>query len=323
VPWKFGWIWIIGLLVVGSAPPAIADSGRLVEFPVPTPASRPYQITAGPDGNLWFTESDAGAIGRITPDGVITEFRIRKASGPYGITVGPDGNIWFAERYANLIAKFDPVAEELLAEYTVPTANSQPWDIAPGPDGNLWFTEEDVDQIGRITTDGDIEEFPSGTCCFPTEITAGADGNLWFTEELGSAVVRMTTSGDVTVFTAPTAQLLYGIALGPDGNVWFTALAGDRKVGKVTPSGRIREFAVPAQFTGIAGITAGPDGNLWLSENDAGMIIGMTPSGRKVGRIADGSYPIGITAGPDGNIWIAESQSNAIGRLRIDPVRSG
>ena len=30
-------------------------------------------IAAGPDGNLWFTESDIsnGAIGRITPDGQI------------------------------------------------------------------------------------------------------------------------------------------------------------------------------------------------------------------------------------------------------------
>src|SRR5690242_12956985 len=74
-------------------------------FSVPTPASRPYQIVSGPDGNLWFTESDAGKIGRITTSGSITEFKVHAGSGPYGITVGPDGNIWFTERFNNAIAK--------------------------------------------------------------------------------------------------------------------------------------------------------------------------------------------------------------------------
>ena len=32
-------------------------------------------ITAGPDGNVWFSESEAGQIGRIAPDGTVTEFR--------------------------------------------------------------------------------------------------------------------------------------------------------------------------------------------------------------------------------------------------------
>ena len=33
----------------------------------------PSGITAGPDGNLWFTEA-AATIGRITPAGTVTEF---------------------------------------------------------------------------------------------------------------------------------------------------------------------------------------------------------------------------------------------------------
>ena len=34
----------------------------------------PFEITAGPDGNLWFTENVGNRIGRITPAGVVTEF---------------------------------------------------------------------------------------------------------------------------------------------------------------------------------------------------------------------------------------------------------
>ena len=41
----------------------------------------------------------SGAIGRITPEGVVTEFTggIAPASGLRGITAGPDGNLWFTD----------------------------------------------------------------------------------------------------------------------------------------------------------------------------------------------------------------------------------
>ena len=57
------------------------------------------RITAGPDGNLWFTEPTRGQIGEINPaTHAITEFPILYAkSYPVGITAGPDGNLWFAD----------------------------------------------------------------------------------------------------------------------------------------------------------------------------------------------------------------------------------
>jgi virginiamycin B lyase len=316
---------LVGVLCL-SAMPGVAEGSsttarpqgalKVEEFPVPTPASRPYQIVTGPDGNLWFTESDVGKIGRITPSGQITEYPIRAGGGPYGITVGPDGNLWFTERYANLIAKFS-TAGQLLAEYTVPTANAQPWGITAGPDGALWFTEEDVDQIGRITVNGQITEFFTQNCCFPTFITTGSDGRLWFTEELPGQIGAMSTNGDVEYFTPPTAQLLYGITTVSNGEVWWTALAGDNKIGKVEMNGQITEFSIPSDNTGIAGVTEGADGKIWFTQNDVGRVGVMRPGGGLIFLVEDGSYPIGITTGPDGNIWIAESQSNAIGRLMI------
>jgi hypothetical protein len=64
-----------------------------------TAGAQPYGITAGPDGNPWFTENGISRIGRITPLGVVTEFStgIRAFAGPSGITAGPDGNLWFTE----------------------------------------------------------------------------------------------------------------------------------------------------------------------------------------------------------------------------------
>ena len=45
---------------------------------------------------MWFTERLASAIGRITPDGTITEYKLPTfTSYPGGIAAGPDGNLWF------------------------------------------------------------------------------------------------------------------------------------------------------------------------------------------------------------------------------------
>ena len=51
-----------------SSGTAWAKVGRINEFPIPTLASNSIAITAGPDGNLWFTEFHANQIGRITPN---------------------------------------------------------------------------------------------------------------------------------------------------------------------------------------------------------------------------------------------------------------
>ena len=101
----------------------ITPSGTITEFtaglhPGGDPnGSVPLAITAGPDGNLWFTDKDsarqgglAGAIGRITPSGQITEFfdgSLDSLSSLYSasITAGPDGNLWFTSA-DRLIVRF-------------------------------------------------------------------------------------------------------------------------------------------------------------------------------------------------------------------------
>ncbi len=67
-------------------------SGPLeIPYAVGCPASGdPYSIAAGPDGNLWFTESMANKIGRIAPaTGAITEFPTVAGASPGGIARGP------------------------------------------------------------------------------------------------------------------------------------------------------------------------------------------------------------------------------------------
>jgi serine/threonine protein kinase/streptogramin lyase len=83
--------------LIGSKIGRITPSGTVTEFSVPTALSDPQGITAGPDGNLWFTENFANQIGRIATSGTITEFPVSLNGSPTEITAGPDGNLWFTD----------------------------------------------------------------------------------------------------------------------------------------------------------------------------------------------------------------------------------
>jgi streptogramin lyase len=295
--------------------------GSFAEFSIPTTNSEPYQIAAGPDGNLWFGEYSGGAnkIGRITPGGVITEFPIPSGiSHPLGIAAGPDGNVWFAEYGAHKIGRITPAG--VITEFQIAAGIIGPYGIAAGPDGNLWFTENSgfANKIGRITPAGVVTEFSIPTAnSGPSGIAAGPDGNLWFTESSANKIGRITTAGVIAEFPIPTAGSgPSGIAAGPDSNLWFTEYQAG-KIGRITPAGVITEFSIPTFLSNPMGIVAGPDGNLWFAERYTNKIGRITTAGvfTEFPIPTSGGYPEGIASGPDGNLWFTESLSNKIGRI--------
>ena len=226
-----------------NTPSSPRQSAQITSYKMPTPKSMPFDITAGPDGELWLTEGGANKIAKVTtyvakvtPSGVITEYPLPEDAQPWGITAGPDGNVWFsnASTIKPGVAKVTPAG--VITEYSSPDVFSAQ-NITTGPDGNLWFTESCFGsfygcpvQVIKVTTSGIFTtytipktELPSG---YPTNITSGPDGNLWLTMSLGDNVTRLTTSGAFTGFTLPGFpppgfDVGLGIASGPDGDVWF------------------------------------------------------------------------------------------------------
>ncbi len=301
------------------------QAGVVNEFATPTASSGPSGITYGPDGNVWFVETNIGKIARIAPDGTMTEFALPSSgSRPLGITTGPDGNLWFTEFNANKIGMISPDGSTIM-EFPLPTLNSGPEGIVAGPDGNLWFTEYSAGQIGMISPDGStIMEFALPTSgSGPMEITVGPDGNLWFTEFLADQIGMISTDGSIlNEFALPTPNSgPMGIAAGSDGNLWFTEFNANQ-VGSISPDGStIIESAIGTVDSGPQGIVAAPDGNLWFTEANANQSGQITPSAGTVGGFnefpipAAGSVPVGITADASDNIWFTESQAGAIGEL--------
>jgi virginiamycin B lyase len=300
---------------------------------------QPTDITAGPDGNLWFTKHSGNWIGRITPAGVVTEFTAGSGcqQGKYpvpvhpgSITAGPDGNLWFTENVCARVGRMTP--QGVVTEFSAGITGLL-LDITAGPDGNVWFTEGD--RIGQITPAGVVTEFSADALV--GRITAGPDGNLWFIESVQSigapkvnGIGRITPAGVVTEFSdgITDGASATSITAGPDGNLWFTesvpsspwpALVG--RIGRITPAGVVTEFS--DGITGVPlNIAAGPDGNLWFTEGFSYQIGRITPAGVVTEFWTGAFFADGITAGPDGNLWVTDSPDNLIGRIEIDSTGS-
>ena len=318
--------------IVGPAStPASADTGEITTFTYPAETvTNPSGITAGPDGNLWVTLG-AGfggcceAIGRLTPDGVVTRFS--DPDGYWGglgtIAVGPDANLWFTYDGNPAIGRVTTAGT--ITEFTgLPGSGLG---IASGADGNLWFTVNGDDRIGRITTAGSITYYddPAGHIDYPKHIVTGGDGNVWFTSVRNNRIGRITPAGEITTFADPAGQIsaLSGITAGPDGNVWFTS-AGNSRIGRITPAGEITTFTDPAgnvQYP--AGITAGPDGNVWFTSGaSVGRVGRITPAG-EITTFSDlggnVQWPANIAAGPDGMLWFTGYVNFNHRIWRVDP----
>jgi virginiamycin B lyase len=75
----------------------ITTDGQVQQFSRDlAPDAFPEGIVTGADGNLWFTEVGRSAIGRIRPDGRITNYFMFKRA-PQDIASGADRALWFTD----------------------------------------------------------------------------------------------------------------------------------------------------------------------------------------------------------------------------------
>ena len=117
---------------------ASAQAATVTEFSdgITLPAS-PVEIAAGPDGNLWFTEVDGDAIGRITPSGRRHGVRRRhraaaaSRSGSRPVPTATCGSP-STTRAASAASRPAGVVTEFSAGIT---PGSSPRSIVTGPDG--------------------------------------------------------------------------------------------------------------------------------------------------------------------------------------------
>ena len=296
----------------------LSSISSISEFAVPSVGAG-QSIASGPDGNVWFVEPGANAIGMINPTThAVSSFAVPTPSaGLDGITAGPDGNLWFTEFVGHKIGMINPTTHAI-SEFSLPTPAGpypyHPYSITTGPDGNLWFTLSGLGPrgIGEINPSTHaISVFPVSTTQTLWGITAGPDGNVWFAMQ-AQEVGRINPTTHVISFF-PTLLGQYGIAAGPDGNIWFAEDYSSYQIGDINPT----TFATNGFATSGApyGITGGPDGNVWFADED-GRIGQINPTTDVITEYTipyTGASPYGITTGPDGNLWFTDAGTSSIG----------
>ena len=162
-------------------------------------------IAAGPDGNVWFAERSAdgmtSTIGRVTPAGVITEYKTTPVQGSIAaLTAGADGHVWFVKdgNGGPAVGRIDTVTGAVTTFMTgLNGAFTLFGGIALGGDGNVWFTSYYDGLIGRVTPAGTITEFPGvAPNAQLNAITAGpqiaGSNTLWVTDPTNKSIAKLT-----------------------------------------------------------------------------------------------------------------------------------
>jgi streptogramin lyase len=234
-------LWFVSYDSLGN--PAISQittHGSIKNFPIPLGVFV-IALTWGADNNEWFADNGRDAVGKMTPSGRLTEYRLPDAAThlPVGITRGPDGNAWF----------------EATAFYG----------------GSL--------EVGNVTPGGKITEYPLPQSCTQTtdSIVLGADGNLWISANCsGYAMLSVTTSGATTVY--PVAHPMYEMSLGFDQQLWgsFQKYITEFNTATHVQAAPIRTPIINGHQTMPWALAASARSDMWLTANTSN---GTTGSG--------------------------------------------
>jgi poly(3-hydroxybutyrate) depolymerase len=293
-------------------------------FRLPEPGAEPFDIVAGPDGSMWFTEFAADKIGRISRSGTITQFTVPTAgAGPYQIAAGAHGTMWFTEYNTTKIGRVSPSGH--IAEFQIPRPSYGGTAIIGSGTGPV-FAADPAGFIDVISPRGAVRRIKVPSALgLPFGITRLTDGTLWLSEltgyyEYSRHLLSFPAGSGTPSHTLTLADRLSNVvalAAGPGTTAWFADFgAGD--IGKVSGNGRVSLFATEPPLGGLSDIAAGPGGAMWFAEQDG--IVGRVSVGGHVTELALGSPDSdidGIAPGRGKSVWVTETGSDAVVEITL------
>ncbi len=290
----------------------ISPRGEVTEFPLP---SRPESelgvssIVSGGDGYLYFTETAANRIGRISTGGYFEDSPLpRPGSRPMALALAADGTLWASEEGIDSVVRLDNTSG-IATEYKL-APGARPSGIAAA-DGLIWVSQPGTGTIGRVNPGNPTASFPLlDRHSLPGAMVPGPTGKIWFAEGKGPQIGRVTASTSLQVRyvqqSVPGNGGTSSIVYGPRGDFWFTV--GNR-IGSISPSSDVTD---PACVAGgcdlsVTALAVGPEGELWYATpNTIGRFDPPRPRGeiaRRGGRLAGRfvSFQIGCRSGVAGD----------------------
>ncbi|MFZ2223645.1 MAG: hypothetical protein WAV26_03040 [Candidatus Deferrimicrobium sp.] len=273
---------LLGLALAAGAVRSSAEGPSMREYRVPA-GSHPHDVAPGPDGSVWYTAQNAGALGRLDPaTGATRHISLGPGSSPHGVIVGPDGAPWVTDSGRNAIIRVDPATEKT-SVYPLPKGSG---------DANL------------------------NTAAFD------GSGILWFTGQNGVYGRLDPRSGRIDVFNAPRGRGPYGIAAAPDGSVYYASLAGNHVARIDTATGAATTIDPPTSRQGARRVWSDSKGRIWVSEWNAGKLGAYDPrtgKWREWRLPGDSPQAYAVYVDETDRIWLSDFGANAL--VRFDPER--
>ena len=231
-------------------------TGQFQTYPLPTLAvadpgnpgktltlpSAPNDLALDKHGNVWFTELNAGAVGRLDPrSGHIQQYPLSakksaQALNPYGVAVDPQGMVWFTESSTNHVGRLDPATGQI-SYFTTQGLATPLMEIASDPRGTIWITSFSSGLLLSLNPNtGKFTPYyaPSSSGLYGLAITS--TGQVWVTIAAENVIARLDVAANRFIYYAiPTSSSLpLGVVIGAHNTLWFTEAASN-KVGILQP----------------------------------------------------------------------------------------
>jgi virginiamycin B lyase len=142
-------------------------------------------IAQGPDGNIWFSDA-LTTIGRVTPNGMVTDFSTPPGTFAGLLAVGGDGYLYTSSSGAGGSTLIRIAPTGAMASISDPNNSSGFQTLAEGPDGNIWGSRICGNKTWYcldvyIVNSGKFVEYQTPQSVpVIAGLVAGGDGNLWF-----------------------------------------------------------------------------------------------------------------------------------------------
>lgn len=183
-------------------------------------------LTAGPDGNIWFSMDGNNAPGVVSRIGRMNMTGAFQPPFDIGATVtsltgdSVHNVVWFTGRYTSGGGVLGSITSSGVQTQYVTSTTNAPRLASIGPDGNVWFFMGN-NQVGKMLPSGTVTYYaltpPGGL----VRAAWGRDGYLWATIQNKNQIARIATDGTATYYTLPTSEGASDITGGRDGSMWL------------------------------------------------------------------------------------------------------
>ena len=161
-------------------------------YSLATADAGPQSIAVGPNGALWFVETNVDKIGELFPGAaagtVPTEFPVTHGAGLGVIVSGADNALWFTETKSDKLGRM--LTTGVLASETPLTGVKSPYGLVLAPDGNFYIGDQTASTIVQyLASTGAVSSYATKTAdAGPFWLTIGPDNEVYFTEQTANKV---------------------------------------------------------------------------------------------------------------------------------------